>query len=149
MTVYQTTITINAPPEAIWQMLSTVVAWPRWLPTVTSVEHLDAETLVVGHRFRVLQPKLRPATWVVSKLEPNRRFEWRANATGVLMVADHVIERLPSGESSVLLRFEFRGVVGSLLGVLFSSMTRRYISQEASSLKLAAEHESVHVGGRM
>src|SRR3954468_5299004 len=106
MPIHQTTITINAAPEAVWQILSNVVAWPRWLSTVTSVEALDGEMLTAGHRFRVLQPKLRPATWVVSAVEPNRRFEWRAHSPGVLMVADHLIEHLASGESSVFLRFE-------------------------------------------
>ncbi|WP_250622978.1 SRPBCC family protein [Pinirhizobacter soli] len=139
MPSYQTSITIDASPESIWQILTTVVAWPRWLPTVNSIEPLDGDTLAIGHRFRIRQPKLQPATWVVSKVEPNRRFEWRASSPGVLMVADHVIESLAPGKTSALLRFEFRGVVGSLLGLLFSSTTQRYIQQEAASLKAAAE----------
>jgi len=139
MPIHQTAITIDAAPESIWQILSAVVTWPRWLPTVTSVEPLDGEALAVGRRFRVLQPKLRPATWVVSCVEPNRRFEWRARSAGTLMVADHVLEMVAPGRTSVVLRFEFRGVLGSLLGMLFSSMTRRYIRQEADSLKKEAE----------
>jgi uncharacterized membrane protein len=142
MPIYQTSITIDASSETIWKLLSTVVAWPRWLPTVTSVEPLDGEILKRGHRFRVLQPKLRPATWIVSTVEPNRRFEWRARAPGVLMVADHVVESLASDATSVVLRFEFRGVAGNLLGLFFSSTTKRYIEQEAASLKAAAEHET-------
>lgn len=139
MPSYQTSITIDASPESVWQILSTVATWPRWLPTINSIEALDGDALKIGHRFRVRQPKLQPATWVVSKVEPNRRFEWQANSPGVQMVADHVLESLAPGKTSVLLRFEFRGVVGSLLGLLFSSTTRRYIRQEAASLKATAE----------
>ena len=143
MPIYETSITINSSPERIWQLLSEVVAWPRWLPTVTAVEPLDGQMLEQGRRFKVQQPKLRPAVWIVSNVEPNRRFEWQARAPGVLMVADHVVEQRGSGPASVHLRFEFRGVVGRLLGLLFSSTTRRYMGQEAASLKSEAEHGSV------
>jgi hypothetical protein len=139
MPSYQTSITIDASPESIWPILSTVATWPRWLPTIVSVEPLDGDNLEVGRRFRVVQPRLRPATWVVTKVEPNRRFEWQAYTPGVLMVADHALESLAPGKTSVLLRFEFRGVLGSLLGLIFSSTTQRYIRQEAASLKEVAE----------
>lgn len=139
MPSYQTSITIDASPESIWPILSTVATWPRWLPTIISIEPLDGDSLEIGRRFRVRQPKLQPATWLVTKVEPLRRFEWRASTPGVLMVADHVLESLAPGKTSVLLRFEFRGLIGSLLGLLFSSTTRRYIRQEAASLKEVAE----------
>lgn len=142
MPIYETSISIDACPERVWQLLSEVVAWPRWLPTVTSVQPLDGEMVETGRRFRVLQPRLRPATWIVSHVEPNRRFEWRAHSPGILMVADHLVERPAPGRASVLLRFEFRGALGSVLGLLFSSTTRRYIAQEAASLKAAAERQS-------
>ena len=139
MPAYQTSITIDAPPESVWQVLSAVVAWPEWLPTVARVEALDADGLAVGRRFKVLQPRLKPAVWTVSRIEPGRRFEWQAASPGMLMVADHRLQGLAAARTSVLLRFEFRGIAGGLLGLLFASTTRRYVDQEAAALKKAAE----------
>lgn len=139
MRTYQTSITIDAAPECVWDLLSAVVEWPRWLPTVASVEALGAARLEVGGRFKVRQPGLRPAIWTVSAIEPGCRFEWQAASPGVLMVGDHRLQRLAPHRTSVLLRFEFRGVAGSLLGLLFASTTRRYVDQEAAALKKATE----------
>jgi uncharacterized membrane protein len=139
MTIHQISIAISAPPNAVWRLLSGVAAWPNWLPTVSSVEPLDGETIERGRRFKVLQPKLHPAIWTVSAVEPNQRFEWQATSPGILMIADHVVEVTSPEEVTVLLRFEFRGVIGSLLGLLYASTTRKYIEQEARCLKRTAE----------
>jgi hypothetical protein len=141
MPTYQSSITIDAAPESVWKVLSAIVAWPRWLPTVLSVEALDADVLEVGRRFKVLQPRLRPTIWTVSRIEPGRRFEWQAASPGMLMVADHQLQALAPGRTSVLLRFEFRGIAGRVLGLLFASTTRRYVDQEAAALKKAAERD--------
>lgn len=149
MPAYQTSITIDAAPECVWSILSEVTEWPRWLPTVASVEGLGAERLAFGARFKVRQPGLRPTIWTVSAIEPGRRFEWQAASPGVLMVGDHRLQRVSPDSTSVLLRFEFRGVVGGLLGLLFASTTRRYVDQEAAALKNATESaERAAAGGR-
>jgi hypothetical protein len=141
MPTYQTSITIDAAPESVWKVLSAVMAWPGWLPTVVSVEALDADRIEVGRRFKVLQPRLRPTTWTVSTIEPGRRFEWQSASPGMLMVADHQLQALAPGRTSVLLRFEFRGIAGRVLGLLFASTTRRYVDQEAAALKKAVERD--------
>ena len=141
MSTYQTSITIDAAPECVWMVLSAVVEWPGWLPTVVSVEALDADLLEVGNRFKVLQPRLRPTIWTVSRIEPGRRFEWQAASPGMVMVADHQLQALAPASTSVLLRFEFRGIAGRLLGLLFASTTRRYVEQEAAALKNAVERD--------
>lgn len=139
MPTYRTSVLIDASPQVVWQLLSNVVAWPRWLPTVTSVEALDGPELLPQRRFRVVQPGLRPTTWSVSQLEANRRFEWRTASFGMSMRADHTVDRITPTRTSVLLRFEFRGVAGRVLGLLFGFTTRRYIEREAAALKSAAE----------
>lgn len=68
MPTYEASISIAAPRESVWRVLSAVAAWPEWLPTVTSVQALDGDPLKLGSRYTVRQPKLRPATWVVTEL---------------------------------------------------------------------------------
>jgi hypothetical protein len=139
MPSYDASISIKASAESVWSVLAEVAAWPEWLPTVESVQPRDGNQLSVGSRYVVRQPKLRPATWIVTELEPPRRFVWQARSPGLLMVAEHTIEERSPGTSNVNLRFSFTGVLGSLIGRLFRSVTRKYLAQEAASLKLKIE----------
>lgn len=59
MSLYRITAEIHAPAERVWEVLSTVESWPRWLPTVVNVEALEGMPLRLGARFRLVQPKLR------------------------------------------------------------------------------------------
>jgi uncharacterized protein YndB with AHSA1/START domain len=139
MPTYEASISIAAPRESVWRVLADVAAWPQWLPTVTSVQALDGDPLKLGSRYTVHQPKLRPATWVVTELKPPHSFVWRARTPGLLMIATHAIEKDPTSGSRVTLRFEFVGLLGAPLGWLFRSITERYLAQEAASLKLTVE----------
>jgi len=139
MPTYDASIFIAAPRESVWRVLAAVVAWPKWLPTVSSVQPLDCEPLTIGARYTVRQPKLRPATWVVTDLKPPRSFVWQARSPGLLMIAVHTIEEAPTGGSRVALRFAFAGLLGAPIGWLFRSTTQRYLAQEVASLKLTVE----------
>jgi len=134
MPSYDASTSIAASGESVWRVLAEVAAWPEWLPTVA-----DGNPLSVGFRYIVRQPKLRPATWIVTELEPPRRFVWEARSPGLLMVAEHTIEERSPGSSNVNLRFSFTGVLGPLIGRLFRSVTQQYLAQEAASLRLKVE----------
>ncbi|HEY8067740.1 MAG TPA: SRPBCC family protein [Burkholderiales bacterium] len=139
MPSYAASISIAAPRESVWRVLSAVASWPEWLPTVSSVQPLDGSPLEVGFQYTVHQPRLRPATWVVTELEPPSRFVWQARSPGLLMVAEHAVADSAPGNSHVTLRFSFEGLLGGPLGWLFRSVTEHYLSQEAASLKFKVE----------
>jgi uncharacterized membrane protein len=143
MPSYDAAIEIDASSESVWRVLAAVVAWPEWLPTVESVLPLDGNQLKVGFRYAVRQPKLRPATWIVTELEPPRRFVWQARSPGLLMVAEHTVLEGSPGKSDVHLRFTFTGLMGVLIGRLFRSITVRYLAAEVASLKLKVEAGNV------
>lgn len=142
MPAYETSITIAAPCETVWPVLSDVAAWPQWLPTVTSVQPLDGRALAVGARYVVHQPGLRSATWVVTELEPARRFAWRARSPGIKMLGEHDLHPDSSVSSTLVLRFTFAGPLGGLVGRLARSITENYIAQEAAALKHRVEASS-------
>jgi len=116
-----------------------VVTWPEWLPTVSSVEALDGQPLRVGARYRIMQPRLRPATWVVTSVAPPQRFAWESRSTGVLVVADHIVEETSRELTHVVLRVSFSGVFGALVGRLVRTITQNYLAQEAAALKIRVE----------
>jgi len=138
MQSFEASISVAAPRESVWLVLADVVAWPEWLPTVASVEPHDGNALKVGFRYTVRQPKLRPATWIVTHLEAPHRFVWQARSPGLLMTAEHTVQQ-SSGASQVTLRFSFQGLLGAAVSWLFGSVTQRYLSQETASLKLKVE----------
>jgi uncharacterized membrane protein len=142
MPTYEASITIAAPRESVWPVLSDVVAWPDWLPTVISVQPLQGRSLEVGSRYTVAQPKLRLATWVVTELVPPQRFTWQARSPGLLMVAEHLVEASSPASSQVLLRFSFAGLLGPPVGWLFRSITETYLTQEVASLRRKVEGKS-------
>lgn len=142
MPSFESSISIDAPRESVWRVLHAVHAWPEWLPTVSGVQPLDGEALQPGRRYTVRQPRLRPATWVVTVLEPARRFVWQTRSPGLRMLADHRIDERPAGGSQLTLRFSFDGALGPAMGWLFRSVTERYLAEEAAALKRKVEAQA-------
>jgi uncharacterized membrane protein len=139
MITYESSTSIDAPAEAVWRVLSDVVQWPKWLPTVSRVEPLNGTSLRLGSRFVVHQPGLRPATWTVSEIDEPRRFAWVARSPGIRMVAEHDVTQDSSAISRVVLRFSFGGLLGGIVGRIFRNVTESYLAQEATSLKQRVE----------
>lgn len=136
---FESSIVIAAEAGAVGSVLSDVANWPNWLPTVTKVESLDGAAVAPGARFVVYQPRLRPATWKVTRLEAPREFVWEARSPGLHMLAEHAVTPQPPDASAVLLRFSFGGLLGGLMGRLFGSTVRDYLAREAAALKTRVE----------
>ncbi|HSF99110.1 MAG TPA: SRPBCC family protein [Ornithinibacter sp.] len=133
------TIDIAAPPERVWEVLTTVESWSEWTPTVTSVRPLDEGPLRTGSRARIDQPRLPETEYVVTELEPGRSFTWVATGPGVRTTARHVVEPLPDGGSRVLLSVSQSGWLGSVMGRFYRGLTDRYLANEAQGLKATCE----------
>ena len=138
MTKYSTSITINANPEAVWKILSDVAHWHEWTPTVTKVEVLNTPELKLGNRYKVIQPKLQPAEWIVTELTTSN-FTWESKAPGMHMVAEHFVKSINANQAEVTLTFAFNGWLGNFIGKLYGKMTEEYIQTEAQSLKKNVE----------
>jgi hypothetical protein len=142
MLCYESSIAIAAHRDAVWRVLAAVTAWPNWLPTITSIEPLHGAALSVGSKYKIVQPQLRQAVWVVTNVEPLHRFTWETRSPAVIVTADHTIDESSPGHSQVVLRVTFAGVLGPLLGIFVRSITKRYLAQEAAALKLTVERAS-------
>lgn len=142
MRAYESKIVIKAKSHRVWKVLSDVARWPQWLPTVTRVDALDGESIAVGARYWVQQPKLKPVVWTVTGLEDSRRFVWEARFTGVRMIAEHAVVEKTQDVSEVSLRYFFDGLLGGVVGRIYRGIVTRYLAQEASALKQAVERLS-------
>jgi len=135
-------VVINASPAAIWQVLADVERWPTWTPTVLSVEPVTRDGFRVGAKYRVTQPKLRPAVYEVTECAPHQAFTWIQKAPGATMIADHRLSPFSSG-TEVELSFSTEGLLGSILGGMYSKRIADYIRTEARSLKQHCESREV------
>ncbi len=139
MSRIESTVDIRATPAAVWAVLSDVIHWHEWTPTVTSTRALDTAELAVGHRFEIHQPKLRPALWTITEVKPGKCFRWTSETLGLRMIADHVVEPASGDSTRVVLRFEFQGMLGPLVGYLTKKLVTQYVSTEAASLRARLE----------
>lgn len=128
-----------ASAERIWTVLAAVERWQEWTPTITRVEPLDPGPFNTGSRFRVVQPRLRPAVWTVTESEPSKGFTWESRTPGLCMSAEHVIRSRSGNESEVVLRMTFSGLLGTVVGRLYKNLTEKYLAQEAATLKRRIE----------
>jgi uncharacterized membrane protein len=132
------TVSIQAPPARVWQVMSDVEAWPSWTASVTSVELLDDGPLRVGSRARIRQPRLPVATWQVTELVPGSWFTWVARGPGLRTTGRHEVGA--AGDwSTATLTLDQQGLLGGFMGRLTRDLTERYLRLEADGLKRRSE----------
>jgi hypothetical protein len=135
---FSKSVDINAAPDAVLAVMSDVERWPEWTPSVTSITRLDAGPFVVGSRARIRQPKLPPALWTVSAIEPGRSFTWTSKGPGILVTAHHSIDPRAEG-SRVTLSIRYEGLLAKLVAWMTKDINERYLSMEANGLKARCE----------
>lgn len=130
---------IAAPSGLVWACLSDVAQWPVWLPTVADVQPLDAPVLATGARFRILQPRLRPAVWTVTAFDPPASFTWESARAGLRVIARHVLTEVDERNTRLELSIAFEGLAGAIAGLTAGALARDYLEKEAVALKRLAE----------
>lgn len=140
MSKYSTSITINASQEAVWKVLSDISHWHEWTPTVSSVEVLNTPELKLNNRYKVVQPKLQPAEWTVTVLNPPSNFTWESKAPGMHMIAEHILTSKSTSQTELTLTFAFNGWLGKIVGAIYGKLSLEYIQTEAQSLKKRVEN---------
>jgi hypothetical protein len=109
----------KATAEQIWRLLADVEHWPDWTPTVLEAKALTGSGLVPGARYRVVQPKLRPAIYEGTESIPNRNFTCVQKFAGAAFTAEHFI-RAGARETEVELAFASGGLLANIAAAIFS-----------------------------
>jgi len=151
-TQFSTTVEIPAPPPLVWPVLAAVERWPEWTASISRVKMLSSGPLQVGSRVRIHQPKLPPAFWRVTELDPGASFTWVSRAPGLRVTARHTVAAAGNG-SCVTLSIHYEGLLGGLMARRVGNLNEDYLALEANGLKarcteLAAklnmEHHETH-----
>ena len=68
---------IPAPPEAVWDVLVDIAAWPLWGPSVRNASLYDgASQLGLGVRGEVWTAVGVRMPFVITEFDPGRRWSW-------------------------------------------------------------------------
>lgn len=137
---FESSVTVKAPAERVWEVFSDVARWPEWTPTVESVERLDEGRIHIGARTRIRQPKLPVAIWEVTELVEGEYFEWVSRGPGVKTTGGHRVTKTPEGAVATSTIIQ-EGPLGWLFGAMLARLTKRYIGLEGESLKKVSEQE--------
>jgi uncharacterized membrane protein len=135
---YEKVVTISAPADTVWDVLTDLEAWPEMTASMTSVERVEPGPIKVGARVRIKQPKLPPMEWTVTEVVAGQRFVWEATTPGARTSAAHTLLELP-GETTLRLEIEQHGPMSGLMGLVFRGMTHRYLDWETQGFKSRAE----------
>jgi hypothetical protein len=138
---FSITIDIDAPPETVWAVMSDVERWHEWTPSVRGIRRFDTGPLRVGSRALVRQPRLPPAMWKVTAVDPGRSFSWTSGMPLMRVDAHHGVSPV-EGRSRATLSIHYKGVLGRLLGRALRRVNEEYLALEAQGLKRRSEERA-------
>ena len=142
---YRVELPLNVPAERAWAQLADLPSWPRWTPTVESIDSATARP-EVGTAVTIKQPGRSPAHYRIDLVEDGRRFRWGSNRGGVRQAADHVVQPTSTTACTVILTFTMDGPLGRVLGALGASKIRSMVDTEARALSAAVTPEQTTAG---
>jgi hypothetical protein len=135
---YERSVTTTADLASAWAAVAAVTTWPRWTPSMTSVQPLDGDELRAGRRFRISQPRMPDLVWRVTEVG-DHSFIWEARSPGVVIVGFHRVEAAPDGDTVITIGVRQTGPLVWLVRLLTGARTTRYLGLESAGLKAAAE----------
>lgn len=132
------TTAVDAPPERVWPLFVDVERWPEMTKSIREVRRVDSGPFQVGSEAIVRQPRLLPARWRVTGLEPGHSFTWEATTGGVTTVGGHIVDADGPG-SKITLTLRLRGPFARLVYTLWGGLSRRYLLMEMEGFRRTAE----------
>ncbi|HEY6497233.1 MAG TPA: SRPBCC family protein [Trebonia sp.] len=132
------TTTASASADEVYRLFTDVERWPEMTASMREVRRLDSGPIGVGSEAVVRQPRLPPARWRVTELEPGRSFTWETTSAGVTTTGAHVVEQ--DGERAVItLTLRIHGPLAWPAGALMGGLARKYAGMELEGFRRTAE----------
>ncbi len=142
MTQVKTSITIAAPPERVWAVLTDFADYSRWNSIISRPRADLREGGKIRFRIKIEASPELGFTAKIVRCEPGRALAWRGGVPLVPALAwgEHYFELSPGAEGTRLTHGErFGGLLGLLIrGPAHARVTRTYEAFNAA-LKARAE----------
>lgn len=131
-------LTIAAPADVVWDVVTDVESWPDLTPSMTWLRREGSGGLAVGTQVWIKQPRLPQLEWTVTEVVDGQRFVWEAVSPGMRTRAAHTLLEV-AGETTLRLEIEQHGPLSGVVGALTGPMTRKYLEWEGRGIKRRAE----------
>ena len=134
---FEASTQIDAPPSAVWAVLTDISKWPEWDPFCDRIEG----ELVQGKKVKAFS-KLSPGRAFpvkVAVLEPDSKMVWRGGMPLGLFKGERTFSLTPAGAGTQFeMREEFSGL---MLGLIKKSLPDMSAAFEAFCAGLKARTE--------
>ena len=139
--VAEASLTIDAPPQRVFDRLADLASWPSWMPRSFApvVRSGTPSPLRPGDRFKVkISGAPLASTLTVSKLERPNELAWRGGVRGLLW-AEHRFVFEPVGDKKTRVRSieTWRGALAGVLRRLVEPAAVRIGAQQLEGLAKA------------
>ena len=149
---FEVDVTVNAPQERVFAMLTDLDRFGEWMPNFIRVEKLTEGELAVGSEFREVRKmfgKESSEHFEVTGLEPPRRFDVYVDGTkGTSKKGEfrftHTFERVNDGTATKVTlsgKISDTGCMGAVFGFLFKNTFRKMIQKDLDALKAWIESQ--------
>jgi hypothetical protein len=138
MKAFETTILIDASPDAIWRLLTDKSAYEQWDPGVTRVDGRIAAGEKVTVYTEISPDRAFPVT--VSEFVPGKKMVWSSGMPLGLFKGARTFTLTPQGDGRTRyhVREEFTGLLLPIIGRTIPDLTPAF-DAHAEGLKRAAE----------
>jgi hypothetical protein len=132
-------VTVDAPVEEVWAVLTALESWPSWNPGVGSMEVRGS--LAAGTEFRWVAGGMRIHSRIET-IEAPRRIVWSGRTMGIRAV--HLWELAPAGTATRVHTEEaFLGLIVRLFAGRMKRELEAALAQGLDALKTEAERRRV------
>jgi len=135
---HRVTTTVDAPPEQVWPLFVDLERWPEMTKSIREVRRVDKGPFQVGSEAIIKQPRLLPARWRVTELEPGHSFIWETTTGAVTSVGAHIVDADGQG-SKITLTLRMHGPFARLAYAFLGGLSRRYLLMEMEGFRRTAE----------
>jgi hypothetical protein len=130
MTSVRTSLTIAAPPDRVWAVLTDFAAYPQWNSVISRVRADVRAGGRIKFRIKIERSPTLAFDALILRCEPGRELAWRGGAPLVPALAwgEHWFRIAPAGEGSELTHGEeFGGLLALMIrGPMHARVTRTY-----------------------
>ena len=138
MLEYRATITIQAPADRIWQILTHAPDYPQWDPSAIRIEGTIAAGQKITAYTKLSPNRAFPVT--VTHFEPPHKMVWQGGMPLGLFKGERTFTLAPAGNGAVqfTVQEQFSGLLLPLMKSTIPNLTQTF-EQFAAGLKTWAE----------
>ncbi|GHO46209.1 SRPBCC domain-containing protein [Ktedonospora formicarum] len=137
----QTSITINAPLERVWEVLTDLEHYGEWNSFVPSMQADLRVGATLTMRVRMRGNLATTSVETITALEPQRLLAWKIRSPAWILRGERfqVIKAINEQTTEYWTQESFTGIVAPLLQVLFARDLQRGFQTMARDLQARAE----------